>query len=98
MIEIQTTRDHDKDMLIAGFKHDLAKAKAEIERLRAALKMIGVILNEDEHDIGSALNIVRALEQTAPKPKPSRKPEPYSRNCLVRNIPGATCQSPNCDC
>jgi hypothetical protein len=24
--------------------------------------------------------------------------KPYSRNCMARDIPGATCQSPNCDC
>jgi hypothetical protein len=26
------------------------------------------------------------------------KPKPYSRGCLARDIPGASCQSPNCDC
>jgi hypothetical protein len=26
------------------------------------------------------------------------KPKPYSRECLAREIPGATCQSPQCDC
>lgn len=25
-------------------------------------------------------------------------PDPYSKDCLARGIPGATCQSPNCDC
>lgn len=29
--------------------------------------------------------------------KPS-KPKPYSSGCLASDIPGATCQSPNCDC
>lgn len=26
------------------------------------------------------------------------KAKPYSRNCLARDIPGASCLSPNCDC
>jgi hypothetical protein len=26
------------------------------------------------------------------------KPKPYSRGCLAREVPGASCQSPNCDC
>lgn len=26
------------------------------------------------------------------------KPEPYSRGCQAREIPGASCQRPNCDC
>lgn len=27
-----------------------------------------------------------------------KKPRPYSRDCLASEVPGATCQSPNCDC
>jgi hypothetical protein len=28
----------------------------------------------------------------------SPRPKPYSRGCLAREVPGATCQAPNCDC
>lgn len=30
--------------------------------------------------------------------KQRAKPEPYSRGCLAREVPGATCLAPNCDC
>ncbi len=32
------------------------------------------------------------------KERQEGKPEPYSRGCQARDIPGATCQHPNCDC
>lgn len=38
----KTTRAHDKDMLIAGFKHDLAKARSELERVKAERTCLAV--------------------------------------------------------
>lgn len=30
--------------------------------------------------------------------KQKSKPRPYSHGCLAREVPGATCLAPNCDC
>lgn len=30
--------------------------------------------------------------------KELNKPAPYTKGCLARDIPGAICQSPKCDC
>lgn len=72
MTQIQTTRDHDKDMLIAGFKHDLAKERAENERLRAELAEAREVKSAVEaalrKDIGAGLENERlraALEPLA---------------------------------
>lgn len=32
------------------------------------------------------------------KPDENKRTEPYSRGCLATVVPGATCQSPDCDC
>ena len=58
---------------------------AEIERLQRYINELFDHLRSREKEIERLQSLVA-------------KPKPYSSGCEARAIPGATCQSPNCDC
>lgn len=81
----------------------IEELEAENERLRAALTDARNKLRQYGEWREPSANLLidladevdAALSQQITE---KEKCKPYSRGCLARDIPGATCQSPNCDC
>lgn len=76
----------------AALTHD------DVCRLSRAFNMVAAINDAQDYRINEWLKVrIAEARLDGEITKPS-KPKPYSSGCLASDIPGATCQSPNCDC
>jgi hypothetical protein len=85
--EMLPMADDEAEIIVCN-RGDRCPLEAEIGRLRAALSWI------EDHDP----QIVDAAREKLGIGAGKDKPKPYWKGCNARDVPGATCQSPDCDC